>query len=166
MVKYKLVNPYIKGNIKTTFDKKTQAEAARAAWKTISKHITNIVPKFAFTLQSGSGNSKDLYHYVVKETVHNDMVDYTIKKLNIKKNSKATKQFEKSLNKFKNKMTGGGSNDDDDDGVDTFTFLRNIYTSVPILWYHPQIYRFGNVLLPMWYMQDIVYIIDVPIVYI
>nr|QBK88861.1 MAG: uncharacterized protein LCMiAC01_05430 [Mimivirus LCMiAC01] len=168
MVKYRLVNPHIEGNIKTTFDKKSPIDAARAVWKTISKYVTNVVPKFAFTLECVNG--KCLHHYLVKESAHNDMVDYEITKLNVKKNSKNIKQFKKRYNKFKNKMTGGYVDDDDDDYDDddiaTIMLLRKIRSAdQPIVtwWYNPQIYRLGNIFIPTFEVPLIPYIyIDMP----
>ena len=166
MVKYRLVNPHIEGNIKTIFNKKTPNDAAHAVWKTLSKYISNRVPKFAFTLQKEGSNT--LYHYLVEEKVTNDVVDYTIHKLNIKNVSKGAKVFRKQLKKHKKVMSGGFvmDDDDDDDDEDVYDIMKSMsayQTPISLWWYSPQLYRLGNIFIPTFNLPVVPYVyVNVP----
>jgi len=112
MVKYKLINPSINGGFPTTFNAKNPNDAATKIWKKLSANFTNFVPHFAFTFKSGNA----FHHYLVKENVSKDLVNYEIDKLNIKNNSKEMKAFTKHLQRGgKDKKKGIGLSKDDDD---------------------------------------------------
>jgi len=159
MVKYKLVNPYIKGNIKTTFnatssDDATSSEnAAKKAWNQLTKYITSHVPKFAFTLES---DKKKLHHFIVKEKVTDDVVDTEIYELPpIKNNKKFIAHFRKQKQKIDDKMKGGSSYLDCDDDDDEYSFPIYPFMSrkISYLWYYPLMYRLGNTFLPVFTPQ-------------
>ncbi len=162
MVKYTLVNPYIKGKAKTIFNAKSSDDAAQKAWNKLAKYIANPVPKFAFTLESGKNT---LHHYIVKETVQDDVIDTEIVKLEIKNNKKFINHFRKQKQKF-DKMSGGSYYDCDDVDDDKYSFPIYPYMSQEIsyLWYYPLMYRLGNMFLPTFIPQvhPVVYL-DLPL---
>ena len=134
MVNYRLFNPYIKGEFKNLFSGKTPSDAAQTAWKELSSLFTNNVPRFAFSLERVSDNS--LYHFLVKESIEDDMVDYEINELKVKATKKELDGIRASKKKFDNNMNGGGKGgkskrkrkrrrkkkyeDDDDDDEDYY----------------------------------------------
>ena len=65
MTNFRLVNPYIEGDFNKVYSGKTAQTAARNVWENLSKHITNNVPKFAFTLERV--NDGELFHYMIQE---------------------------------------------------------------------------------------------------
>ena len=73
--KYKLVNPYIKGEFETKLSAKNSLEAGKAFYKALSEHFSNNVPTFYFTIQKGGSKQKKFYHFRVKEKKLNDSVD-------------------------------------------------------------------------------------------
>jgi len=165
MTKYELINPYIEGQFDRTFNGKTHIDAAQDAWESISEHITNNIPRFAFTLKKVSDGS--LHHFQVTEKVNDDNVNYNVTKLNIKTSKKQQKQFDAYFDKFKNSkvMTGGQrkrrryKDDDDDDDDDEFDdddlydeldFYRAINVQPPIYywWYYPSWYHYDHFFVP------------------
>ena len=55
---YKLVNPYIVGNMNTTFSGNSPLEAATNAYKELSQYFNNDIPQFYFTMQKVAGKVK------------------------------------------------------------------------------------------------------------
>jgi hypothetical protein len=49
---YKLVNPYIQGDMKTSLKSKNSITAAKSFYKGLSEHFNNNIPKFYFTIQT------------------------------------------------------------------------------------------------------------------
>ena len=153
MVKYTLVNPYIKGTIKTTFNATSSNNAAQKAWNQLTKYIAKPVPKFAFTLESGKNT---LHHFLVKEKVQDDVIDTEIVELEpIKNNRKYINHFRKQKQKFDDKMNGDGNyyDCDDDDDYSFPIHYPFISQEVSFLWYYPLMYRFGNIFLPTFIPQ-------------
>ena len=105
MKTFKLVNPYIKGNMTTTFSGKDSLNAAQSAWEELGQNISKGIPKFYFTLQD---NQKNLVHFYVKETLNDGLVDYRLSKLNKKIPTKATTHFKTQLEKFEDTNMSGG----------------------------------------------------------
>jgi hypothetical protein len=105
MKTFKLVNPYIKGNMTTTFSGNDSLNAAQSAWEELGQNISKGVPKFYFTLQD---SKKKLTHFYVKETLNDGLVDYRLSKLNNKVPAKATSHFKTQLEKFENTNMSGG----------------------------------------------------------
>src|SRR5438105_13143025 len=108
MENYKLINPFIEGSLKCHFNGDDNLDAAQNTWNTLSKYITNNVPKFAFTLE----NTKDgtLSHFLVKETMNgNDSVKYKILELDDYNNLGNINDFKSRFSKFidSRKLSGG-----------------------------------------------------------
>ncbi len=167
MTKYELINPYIEGEFDRTFNGKSHNDAGKAAWEAISQHVTNNVPRFAFTIRKVSDGT--LHHFEVSEQVEGETVDYNLNKLSLKTTKKQEGEFNSCFNKFKNSklMTGGRRHhkkrgDDDDDSSSTsdsdsdgaiynqLNFYRNINGQMPIYywWYYPSWYNFSNIFIP------------------
>ncbi|ARF09449.1 hypothetical protein Indivirus_1_72 [Indivirus ILV1] len=94
---YKLINPSIEGQLKTTFKAKSSLDAANKAWTSVSKYISNNVPKFAFTLE----NTKDgsLSHFIVKEKLDGKNASFNISKLKVDSDSKKEEEFKNRIAK-------------------------------------------------------------------
>jgi len=153
-MKYKLVNPNIKGNMNTTFDGNSHYNVAQKVWNELSSYFTNNVPKFAFTLQ----RTKDgkLFHFLVKEKIKNDeskMVDFEISELKIKnaeKNNNKLKNIIKELDE--NDKKGGYRDLDDDD--DDFSYQLSPYQFNPYMLNH---YQLNNQPIVWWWYDPIFY---------
>jgi len=167
---YCLVNPYIKGEMKTKIKCKNSHEAANIFYKNLSEHFNNSVPKFMFTIQKGSSGEGKLYHFEVSEKRNNDEVDYSIKIINNKIDK--TDLFKNKLDTLKNKFNYIGGNDDnnkkkkkkddsddsdDSDSDERFYKLAKKYIinkpSVPIYywWYYPYLYPLDSLYIPTFY---------------
>lgn len=164
---YMLVNPYVTGKMTNKFEAKTPLLAAKKAYKALSKHFSNNVPIFHFTLQKvgggqvGGGSDGDYYHFQVKEqkdsTGH---VSYSLESFNVK-NAKGLKNFRKSIKSFtsdvKKVQSGGKSKiqddlswlDDDDDDIykATYTYV-NIPEPITYWYYDPYVYRLKRFFIP------------------
>lgn len=153
MGKYSLVNPYIQGDIETTFRAESSSDAAKKAWNTLSKYINNNVPQFGFTIKNLDDNS--LQHYVVKEKItEEDYADFKIIKADIKLKKKQENAFLKSVENIQNKpMFGGKRNkrylsdydeDDEDwedkDFYDNLRYQKYVHQPINYVWYDPYIY--------------------------
>lgn len=110
MPSYKLVNPVLVGSINTSYQAKDESSAANEAWATLSKHITNNVPKFAFTLH-GEGK---LHHFMVREMADEKTksVEFQIKPLNLKLSKKQEASFMSQVKKVENDVQNGGAPED------------------------------------------------------
>ena len=155
MKQYKFINPYIDGQFKNVFDGSNQLDAAHNAWRSLSTHFTNNVPKFAFTLE-GMNDGK-LSHFLVEENVENNKVNFSISELNMgnkKKEEDALKKKVREVQQDKS-MTGGRSRhrrrhrdreeEDDDDTTTTSTsdyykFNKNM-PPISYWWYNPYMYQ-------------------------
>ncbi|ARF11333.1 hypothetical protein Klosneuvirus_1_190 [Klosneuvirus KNV1] len=162
MSNYKLINPYIEGTLVTTFTAPSQLDAACSAWETLSKYITNTVPKFAFTLKNV--NDGTLSHFIVKESLRGGKsADYKIKELDLKLSKDTVKQFEKRLamkggKKHKKDKKDGDDEDDSSSSSsssssDEFSAIKlhKMYTKAqPITywWYDPIVYEIESVYIP------------------
>ena len=168
---YKLVNPYIEGEMKTSFSALNNLDAAKEAWETLSKNFTNNLPKFAFTLQKNDGS---LSHYLVKETADRDTVNFSIEQIHPKLSKKKIDDFKKrikNLETSKNKVGGEndedkkhkrkGKHDDDDsssscEGDDSdlfyeklrYNLLKNRYSPIVYWSYTPYIYQLRSFFMP------------------
>lgn len=167
MSNYKLINPYIEGTMVTSFSGASHLDAACSAWNSLSKYITNNVPKFAFTLENI--NDGQLYHFLVKESLSgNRAADYKISEINLKLKADAISQFKNRLS-----MRGGKKHrkhDDDDESSssssstsDVFSAIKlsKLYTkSQPIVywWYDPLIYEVESIYIPTFVAPIVPYI--------
>jgi hypothetical protein len=172
--KYKLVNPYIKGEFETKLDAKNSIDAAKVFYKNLSEHFNNSVPKFYFTIQKGGSGKGKFYHFEVKEKKSEDEVNYSIQPYEIKGEEKAIEQFVENFDKFKGRFNGGGkktskkrkgsrkgsrksskrSSESDDD----YDFYRDAKSYMPTtsqplyyMYYDPLVYRLNSVYMPTYY---------------
>lgn len=177
--KYKLVNPYIKGEFETKVGAKNSVEAAKTFYKNLSEHFNNNVPRFYFTIQKGGSGKGKFYHFEVKEKKVNDSVDYTIKPFEIKGEDEAMKHYLANFDKFKGRFNGGAGNHgrkgsrkgskkgskrssrhslDDDFSSDSEDFYREAKSYVPVasspfyyMYYDPLLYKVDSVFIPAYY---------------
>lgn len=159
MSNYKLVNPFIRGNLVNSFTAKTPIEAASQAWNKLSQYITNNVPKFPFTLQKQDGT---LNHFIVKESlVGGNSAKYKISQLDLDLKQSEANNFKNKINKMKGGLLLIPEDDDDDDDDDDIDDdLDDIFSAVkskkfnylkqPITywWYDPLIYQVDSIYIP------------------
>jgi hypothetical protein len=173
--KYKLVNPYIKGEFESKIDAKNSVEAAKIFYKNLSEHFNNSVPKFYFTIQKGGSGKGKFYHFQVKEKKSNDSVDYNIKPFEIKGEDNAMTQYLKNFENFKGRYNGGAKrsskrsskrgskrgsklSDMDDSSSDSDYFYNEAQSYVPVvsqpfyyIYYDPLLYNVDTVFFPTFY---------------
>ncbi len=176
--KYKLVNPYIKGEFETKVGAKNSVEAARTFYKNLSEHFNNNVPRFYFTIQKGGSGKGKFYHFEVKEKKVNDSVDFTIKPFEIKGEDEAMKQYLENFNQFKGRFNGGANHNGsrkgsrkgskksskrssrkyDDSSSESDDFYREAKSYVPVtsspfyyMYYDPLLYKVDSVFIPTYY---------------
>jgi len=164
--RYKLINPYIKGNFKTEYTCSNHIDAGKKIWNKLSNNFSNNIPQFAMTIQDV--NDGKYYNLLIEETIKNDKIKYIVSELNGTKINKLKKHL-KDLDKI---QTGGKRkkrsrhNDEDDSESDTdfseFYFDDNIHNrmkynlikskvSTPLMWwwwYTPTIYTVESLFIP------------------
>ena len=171
MPTFELVNPYVVGTMKKTFNVENSSEADSQAWNNLSKHVVNNVPKFAFTIKKISDNK--LYHYVVKEKLgKNKEVSFSIKELKLNLSSSESSKFLSRVNQFDNsgKLTGGKKDDssssdssdssdsesesDTDEVIRKIRHFKNKNQPLSFLYYNPIVYNkdgnLASVYIPSW----------------
>jgi hypothetical protein len=171
---YNLVNPYIKGDLKTSVRANNSIEAARKLYASLSEHFNNNIPKFYFSIQKGKSGEGKFYHFKVSEQKNGDEVDFAIKPYSIPSSSKVESEFKGRLTTFKSRIenkVGGKSkvkkvmkkktmdNDDKDifeDDSDDFYKMARSYVPVinqPIhyFWYDPLVFKLDSVFIPTFY---------------
>lgn len=165
MSNYKLINPYIEGDIGNSFNGRNPLDAAVNAWNTLSKYMTNNVPKFAFSLE-GSDDGK-FYHFIVKESLEGgDVVDYKISEMDLEMKPNELKAFKNKIKKISSRKQSGGkkhhkkdSKDDDSssssstsssEGLSYLKLYKTLTKPQPIYywWYDPLVYKFDSVYIP------------------
>jgi hypothetical protein len=172
--KYKLVNPYIKGEFETKLNAKNSIEAAKTFYKNLSEHFNNNVPKFYFTIQKGGSGAGKFYHFQVNEKKTDDEVNYSIQPFEIKGESTAITQFVENFEKFKGRFNGGAKksskkgskkrrsrskdSSDSDESEDSYDFYREAKSYVPVasqplyyMYYDPLVYRLDSIYIPTFY---------------
>ena len=177
--KYKLVNPYIKGEFETKVGAKNSVEAAKTFYKNLSEHFNNNVPRFYFTIQKGGSGKGKFYHFEVKEKKVNDNVDFTIKPFEIKGEDEAMKQYLENFDHFKGRFNGGANHNgsrkgsrkgskkssrrssrkhDDESSSESDDFYREAKSYVPVasspfyyMYYDPLLYKVDSVFIPTYY---------------
>lgn len=118
---YQLVNPYIDGQLDTTFSGSSPLKAATKCWSKLSSMFTNCVPNFAFTLQEGG----KLYHFIVNEKVDNSgKVSFKIKPYDKADNSKVD-AFLRRIEKLQDGGKRKKKSDDDDSSSDSDSYELN-----------------------------------------
>ncbi len=176
--KYKLVNPYIKGEFESKIEAKNSIEAAKSFYKSLSEHFNNSVPKFYFTIQKGGSGKGKFYHFVVNEKRKNEEVDYNIKPFEIKDENRAMKNYLSNFENFKGRYNGGAKQgrrsskrssskrssrrkDDDSSSTDSSEYYREATTYVPVvsqpftyMYYDPIVYQVDTVFFPTFYSYN------------
>ena len=173
---YVLVNPYIDGSFKSEVKARNSQEAAKMLYTSLSEHFNNSIPNFYFSIQKGKSSNAKLYHFKVKESRENDVVDFSIKPINIKDEPTANSEFKGRLEEFKNKMKQGGGkhkkdhNDDSSDDSDSLSSSTEYYSRarqyVPTqpfyyYWYDPNVYRLDSVFIPSFYSYNIPFYLEI-----
>lgn len=160
---YKLINPAIEGELKTTYKAKSDLDAANKAWTAVSKYISNNVPKFAFTLE----NTKDgsLSHFIVKEKLDGKNASFNISKLKVDADAKKEQDFKNRIASQsggkKHKKYGDDDGEDDSSSssssssdiklISPFSpFGMNYWNNSPIsYWYYdPYFYNLDSLFIP------------------
>jgi hypothetical protein len=140
MTNYKLVNPLIDGNIKTSVKASSELKAAGKIYEQVLAplHLTSI-EKLNFTIEGG-GN---FYHYTVNESVKGDKAKFTITKFDGNVNND---KFKQQFNEIKKENQSGGKSKhrrkskDDDDSSSSSSSDSPSYYSISRYCYSPYIY--------------------------
>lgn len=171
---YNLVNPYIKGDLKTSIRANNSIEAARKLYTGLSEHFNNNVPKFYFTLQKGKSGNGKFYHFQVSEQKNGDEVDFALKPYSIPNSTKSENEFRSRLTTFKSRIdnkVGGKSKakkvmkkktmDSDENDIfedDSDDYYRMARSYVPVInqpinyfWYDPLVFKLDSVFIPTFY---------------
>lgn len=171
---YNLVNPYVKGDLKTTVKANNSIEAANKLYAGLSEHFNNNVPKFYFTIQKGKSGDGKYYHFQVSEEKNGDEVDFALKPYTIPNSTSSESQFKSRLTAFKSRLnnkSGGRSKvkkvlkkktmDSDDDDIfedDSDDYYRRARSYVPVInqpisyfWYDPFVFNLESVFIPTFY---------------
>jgi hypothetical protein len=165
MPNYSLVNPFIRGGLKTDYDASQPLDAAKKAWMTLSANFRKELPSFYFTLKD-KGNNK-LYHFVARERVkegkNGKEVDYTLSEFDVKSDESKLSRFNSNLSRI---QSGGKRDndkegkkkdffeDDDDDEDDSDSSegspidLLHPRTKIVYWWYDPVVYQVDRVYMP------------------
>lgn len=166
MSSYQVINPCITGKFNTSYSGKTPLEAATNFWDSLSNHITNNVPKFAFTMEGGDGR---LHHFIVEERVskkntHDGKIN--ISELSLGLTADKISAFKNMCNKAKNNKFGGAhkkryKDDDSSDSDDEINEedheldkklnllkFRNVSQPIPYVWYFPAVYEINKIYIP------------------
>lgn len=172
MTKFQLINPYIEGNLEKLYNGKNPLDAAEKLWSNLSTHITNNLPKFAFTMERTSDGK--LFHFLVKENVKGGLVDFSIENIDVKLKKKDITQLKKKVEELQVRQSGGGkrkkskkrSRKSDDDSSsessDYYGKALDNYNNQPIVywWYTPWLYEttVGSVFVPTFTFPIVPYI--------
>lgn len=162
---FSLVNPHIEGGFKTVASGQNAQEAAQKVWDRLSGYLTNNLPKFGFTLERV--NDKKLFHFVVKESINEGIVDYKLLEHDVNLTDQEIKDLRDKIQSFRDSQNGGkrrhhkaddssSSEDEDldlDDSSEVYAkVMRNkfVHQSQPIVyfWYNPLIYRMDYLYVP------------------
>jgi hypothetical protein len=81
-MKYTLANPFVTGSINTSIDSDNHNDAAKTLYTRVSKHFTNNLPRFFFSIID---ENNKLRHYQVNEKKLGKEVNFTIKTAEMKK---------------------------------------------------------------------------------
>ena len=168
---YRLVNPYVQGEVKTNIKAKNSITAAKKLYRSISEHFNNSVPKFYFTIQKGSSGKGKYYHFEVKEKRSGEEVSYSIQPYSIRSEKTTLKKFESKLNLAKKNIGGKKKrkskkkDDSDSSDTDSSDYYKRSQQYVPTYdlpiwywWYDPYVYRLDYVNVPTFYSYVTPYI--------
>ena len=161
---YILINPRIDGSSLNS-NKKNNNEAAEDIWSQMSSNIKNYTPEFYFTIQNGG--SHKLSHYVVKESIENSQVKYSLKQFNNKKiNEKALLEEIKLAGGHKKYKKHGKDDDSSSSSSSSSSSPEMIFTfpagknhkDLLALTYYPTIYGVPNIILPTFSTSFVPYV--------
>ena len=65
---YRLINPHIKGEFKTSLKSKNSIEAGKKFYKNLSEHFNNNIPEFYFTIQKLKERNLCKHAYMIWNT--------------------------------------------------------------------------------------------------
>jgi hypothetical protein len=102
MPNFKLVNPQILGDFKSTVNAKNNLEAAEKIWKNMAKHVVNNIPRFVFTLENTDTNN--IYTFKVDEKTNNKMADYSITEVETKLTNEQMERIKKAFKRAERKI--------------------------------------------------------------
>jgi hypothetical protein len=176
---YRLVNPHIEGELKTTLKSTNSMNAAKTFYKNLSEHFNNNIPAFYFTIQKGTSGNGKYYHFVVKESKNKNEVDFKVEPF-VVSDSKVTEDFAKRLDSFKSKFEQAGgkskksrkqrkskkdSSDSDSELSSSDDFYKKAQSYKPLVnpplyywWYDPSLYGLDSVFIPTFYSYATPYI--------
>lgn len=171
MSNFKLINPTLKGNIKTTVTAHDPLDAAKEIWTHLSKYFTNDVPSFAFTIENQDAG--DLHHFKVQEKKQKNEASFKIEAIDSKLKAADLKKFKSRIDNLP-AQKGGKKHDkkkDDDDSsssssseFDALRMYKNFSqrTLQPILyWYYdPNPYYLETFFVPT-FIQTIVPYVEI-----
>lgn len=159
MGKYKLINPFILGTFQTSYEAKSVDDAAKNLWNNFSKHLTNNVPVFAFTMMDE--NNGQLTHFLLKEDMKDGKVNYTLSDFSVSASAKAISklndEFHRLSAQFGGKKHRYDDNDEDveedDEIVKKFKKIRKLqfkHLHEPIVYmkYYPTFYHIDDIYIP------------------
>lgn len=167
MPKFSLVNPSLKGEIKTTFVTDTAKDAAESFWKNLSnlEIMLGSMPVFYCSFKD---EQNELHHFLIMEKISEEdkTVNFEIEEVHIDMSEDAKNKLlelsEKVGDKFVEKQTGGkhhrrrykyddddsssSSSDSDDELDNVFRHVRRMNMRKPIFywWYSPLVYKTVN----------------------
>ena len=160
---FNLINPRIKTQ-EINSNKKIHNDAAEDIWSQFSPHIKNFTPEFYFSTQNSK--SQQLFHYVVKESVENDRVKYTLKQYKSKKINEKVLLDHINQEKLQEETQNGGKkhrkHDSSSSSSDSSSSSEKLVYSLPknnlIAYpsfssfssfpYYPTVYGVPNIYLP------------------
>jgi hypothetical protein len=177
-MKFKLVNPLIKGDMETTYTGGSSMDVANKAYQNLSQYFNNYIPKFYFTLED---ENNKLHHFKVNENRNGENANYTIKSYSVK--SKYESELRKQIEEYntnggqysseeqqggrKHKHSRSSSSSSSDDWLDESSSTdRYSYKVDPIInwWYYPSVYRVRRFYVPT-FVQSVTPIINIPLFY-
>jgi hypothetical protein len=163
-MKFKLVNPSLKGDIETTFTGGSHLEAANSAYGNLSQYFNNYIPKFYFTLED---ENEKMFHFYVKETREGDKADFTIKEYKVsakyeKDLKKQVKTYTESTEQQGGKHSSSSSSSSSSDSWLKDDTPKTTYKVDPIVywWYYPSVYRLRKFYVPT-FVQSVTPILSV-----
>jgi hypothetical protein len=177
-MKYKLVNPIIKGDMQTTYTGGSSLEVANSAYQNLSQYFNNYIPKFYFTLEDDKNN---FHHFYVKESRNGENANYSIKSYSVK--SKHESELRKQMNEYtensehyssddqkggrrKDSSSSSSSSSSDNWLDESSSSGKRSYKVDPIVywWYYPSVYRVRKFYVPT-FVQSVTPILSIPLFY-
>lgn len=162
-ITYTLVNPQIKGSIKTEIKADNSLKAAKKFYGSLSEHFNNTIPSFYFTIQKGKSGKGKYYHFKATEEKSGNEVDITLEPYQVRNENENMERFTSRCDRFNKQceMVGGGKAPIDDDIFATeeeekhrtlISILPTMYDyPIGYFWYDPYIYNLDLFFIPTFY---------------